>query len=115
LPRTTASYLPLLLQADPGNSWQAGRYDDVMPARWFQDTDRKALDVYLGLHREMEPGDRLARVFELCGMQESLQQANVRATFPAAGDSEVFLRVAARRLGRNLMIQAYGWDPDLHS
>ena len=92
-----------------------GAIDDVIPAPWFQDTDRKALDVYLRSHREMEPGERLARVFELCRRQESLQRANVRATFPTAGDSEVFLRVAARRRGRNLMIQAYGWDPDLHS
>jgi hypothetical protein len=33
---------------------------------------------------------------------------------PDAGDREVFLRVAARRLDRETMIQVYGWDPDLH-
>jgi hypothetical protein len=83
-----------------------------MPAEWFQDTDRKALDVYIRLHREMEPGERLARVFELCELQESLQISDVRTNFPGADEREVFLRVASRRLGRELMIRAYGWDPE---
>jgi hypothetical protein len=34
--------------------------------------------------------------------------------YPDADEREVFLRVAARRLGRKLTIAAYGWDPDLH-
>jgi hypothetical protein len=34
--------------------------------------------------------------------------------YPDADEREVFLRVAARRLGRDLMIAACGWDPDLH-
>jgi hypothetical protein len=83
-----------------------------MPAEWFQDTDRKALEVYLGLYREMEPGERLARIFELCDLQESLQMSDVRANFPEADEREVFLRVASRRLGRDLMIRVYGWDPE---
>ena len=61
----------------------------------------------------MTPGERVARVFELCAFQQSLQEANVRSMYPGADDREVFLRVAARRLGRDLMIAAYGWDPDL--
>lgn len=85
-----------------------------MPAEWLSDTDPKALEVYLKLHREMTPGERLARVFELCEFQRSLQMANVRAAYPNAGEEELFLRVAARRLGRELMIAAYNWDPDLH-
>ena len=85
-----------------------------MPGAWFADTDPKALEVYIQLHREMTPGQRLARVFELCAFQQSLQVANVRAMYPAASDAEVFLRVAARHLGRDLMIKVYNWDPDLH-
>lgn len=33
----------------------------------------------------------------------------MRAQYPHASEREVFLRVAARRLGRELMIKAYGW------
>lgn len=85
-----------------------------MLAEWFSDTSPDALEVCLRLHREMTPGQRLARVFELCDFQHSLQTANVRALYPDASEREVFLRVAARRLGRDLMVRAYSWDPDLY-
>ena len=59
-------------------------------------------------------GKRLARVFELGEFQEALQISNIRSMYPEAEDREVFLRLAARRLPRDLMIKAYSWDPDLH-
>jgi hypothetical protein len=68
-----------------------------MPAGWYEDTDPEALEVFLQLHRQMTPSQRVARVFEL-----------------TAGEREVFLRVAARRLDRETMIKAYGWDPELN-
>ncbi len=85
-----------------------------MPAEWFADTDPKALEVYIKLHQQMTPGERAARIFELCAFQQSLQEASVRSMYPEADEREVFLRVAARRLGRDLMIKVYDWDPDLH-
>ena len=81
---------------------------------WYQDTDPKALEVFLQLYRDMTPGERIARIFELTGFQENLQRASVRSMYPEASEREVFLRVAARRLDRETMIQVYGWDPDLH-
>jgi hypothetical protein len=90
------------------------QYDGEMPGEWLSDTDPEAREVYLGLHREMQPGERLAQVFELCEFQDSLQTSNVRAMYPRADEREIFLRVAARRLGRDLMIAAYNWDPDEH-
>jgi hypothetical protein len=85
-----------------------------MPAGWYQDTDPEALEVFLQLHRQMTPGERVARVFELTAFQESLQRASVRSMYPEVGEREVFLRVAARRLDRQTMIKVYGWDPELH-
>jgi hypothetical protein len=85
-----------------------------MPAGWYEDTDPQSLQVFLQLHRSMTPGQRASRVFELAAFQESLQRASVRSLYPQAGDREVFLRVAARRLDRETMIRVYGWDPDLH-
>jgi len=38
----------------------------------------------------------------------------VRAMYPEASEREIFLRVAARRLDRETMVRAYGWDPELH-
>ena len=62
----------------------------------------------------MTPGQRMSRVFELTEFQASLQRASVRSMYPDASEREIFLRVAARRLDRDTMIRAYGWDPDLH-
>lgn len=86
-----------------------------MLAAWFADTDPKALELYIRLHREMSPAERIARIFELCDLQQSLQVANERSMHPEASEEEIFLRVAARRLGRDLMIKVYNWDPDLHA
>jgi hypothetical protein len=85
-----------------------------MPAGWYEDTSPKALEIFLELHRNMDPSERTARVFELAEFQEGLQRASVRSMYPNADEREIFLRVAARRLGRELMIRAYGWDPALH-
>jgi hypothetical protein len=85
-----------------------------MSAGWYEDTDPEALEMFLELHRRMTPGQRLARVFELTAFAESLQRASVRSQHPEADEREIFLRVAARRLDRETMIRAYGWDPDLH-
>ncbi len=85
-----------------------------MPARWYEDTDPKALEVFLQLHREMTPGQRVAHIFEMVAFAEGLQRSSVRSMYPDASEREVFLRVAARRLDRETMIKVYGWDPDLH-
>ena len=85
-----------------------------MPAAWLDDTNPKAREVYCDLLRRMSPEERLARVFELNELQESLQRESVKQLYPSADEREVFLRVAARRLSRKIMINAYGWDPDLH-
>ncbi len=80
----------------------------------MDDTSPQALAVYLQLVREMTPGERVARVFELSDFQIALQESSVRAMYPLADEREVLVRVAARRFDRETMIKAYGWDPDLH-
>jgi hypothetical protein len=83
----------------------------MVPA-WYEDTDPKALKVFIELHRKMMPGERLARMFEMCEFAEALQTAAVRKMYPEAGAREVFLRVAERRLGRELTQKAYGWSSE---
>jgi hypothetical protein len=85
-----------------------------MPEGWYDDTDPESLEVFIQLHRELTPSQRLTRVFELNEFHEGLQRASVKAMYPEADEREVFLRVAARRLDREIMIKAYGWDPDEH-
>jgi hypothetical protein len=84
-----------------------------MSAGFYDDTDPKTLEVYFELLRDMTPGERAARIFELTAFQESLQRASVRSMYPQADEREVLMRVAARRLDRETMIRVYSWDPDL--
>jgi hypothetical protein len=86
-----------------------------MPGVWYADTDPKALALFIELHRKMTPGERVAPVFEMAAFQEGLQRSSVRSMYPDAGEREVFLRVAARRLDRETILRVYGWDPILHS
>ncbi len=85
-----------------------------MSVSLFEDTDPAALEVFLGLHRKMTPGERVSRVFEMAAFVENLQRSSVRSMYPKADEREIFLRVAARRLDRETMIRVYNWDPDLH-
>lgn len=80
-----------------------------MSSHWFSDTDPKALEVFLDLQRRMPPSEKLERVFQANALMRALAEADVRRLYPGAGDREVFLRAAARRLGPDLMKKAYGW------
>ena len=85
-----------------------------MPEAWLSDTDPQAREVHPNLFRAMTPGRACGPRFRICEFQQSLQESSVRSIYPDADEREVFLRVAARRLGRDLMIAATAGDPDLH-
>lgn len=61
--------------------------------------------------REMSPADKLGEVAALNNAFEQLFKAGVRIRYPSADDKEVVCRVLALRLGRNIMVRVYGWDP----
>lgn len=50
----------------------------------------------------------------LADLARKMAEAGVREAHPQAPDREVFLRVALRHLPRELMIRAYGWDPEIN-
>jgi hypothetical protein len=81
----------------------------------FTDTDPRALEVWHHLLRSKSPGERLMMALDLSELAIRMSEAGVRAQFPEASEREVFLRAAARRLPRDLMIRAYGWDPEEHA
>ena len=78
----------------------------------FTDTDPCTMEVWLELLRQKAPGERLAVTLSLADLALKMAEAGVRKVHPGAPDREVFLRVAARHLPRELMIRAYGWDPE---
>ena len=79
--------------------------------RW-SDTDPRAMEVFVDLHRRMPASQKVARAFEITEMLLRLSLSDVRRQFPEASEREVFLRMTARHLDRDLMIRAYGWHPD---
>jgi predicted RNA-binding Zn ribbon-like protein len=80
----------------------------------FTDTDPRAMEVWLELLRQKPPGERLATTLALTDLTLKMAEAGVRVSYPQASDREVFLRAAARHLSRELMVRAYGWDPELN-
>lgn len=82
-----------------------------MDSDFFSDTDPKALEVFLDIHRKMPVGRKIKMVFEMTEMVLAAAKAGVRLQYPDADEREVFLRATARRLDRETMIRAYGWDP----
>jgi hypothetical protein len=78
---------------------------------WMSDTSPEAFAKLVELQRAMSPDRKLHLTFDLSEMLMKLAEEDVRRQYPLANEREIFLRSAARRLGRDLMIRAYGWDP----
>jgi hypothetical protein len=78
----------------------------------FTDTDPRIMEVWLDMLRAKTPGERILMAFELSDFAVRASESGVRARYPEASEREIFLRSAALRLPRDLMIRAYGWDPE---
>ncbi len=78
------------------------------------DTDPRAREVLLELERQMSPGRKAALAFAMSRMVLRAAEAGVRLRYPNADEHEVLVRTAALHLDRELMIRAYGWDPEEH-
>lgn len=74
-----------------------------------QSVDEFVADRWRGLSASQR-FELVAALNESC---EQMAAAGVRLRHPSAGEGEVQRRVVALRLGRDLMIDVYGWDPDI--
>lgn len=63
--------------------------------------------------RSMSPAEKLAEVTQLTESAMALAEIGVRRRHPDADEAEVRRRVIALRVGRDLSVAAYGWDPDV--
>ena len=81
-------------------------------AQEYTDTDPRVMQVWVDLQRRMSPAEKLASVLSASQFVLQTYEMGVRHAYPQADDREVLLRVAARHLPRELMIGAYGWDPE---
>jgi hypothetical protein len=84
----------------------------IRPSDPYSDTDPRAMEVWLQLLRGKTEGEKIAMAFQMSEFAVRLSESGVRARYPNASEREIFLRSATLRLPRDLMIRAYGWDPE---
>ena len=82
-----------------------------MPTR-SADTSPEAEAVLVRLAREMPPGEKLQIAASMSRAIRELAEVGVRSRHPRASEDEVRRRVAALVLPREIVIAAYGWDPE---
>ncbi len=78
----------------------------------FLDTDPKTLRIWMDMQKKMSPAERVKLALDASEFMLEACRAGVKLQFPNASERELLLRTAARHLSRDLMIRAYGWDPD---
>lgn len=75
------------------------------------DTPRVVIDLVADRWRAMSAREKLDLVAGLNRTCDQLSESGVRRRHPAASDNDVHRRVLALRLGRDIMVSVYGWDP----
>lgn len=83
----------------------------VEPRTQAADTSRDAERILFEHYRRLGPSERLQLVFDLQATSDGLSLWGIRNRHPEADEREQRLRLAALKIGRELMIRAFGWDP----
>jgi hypothetical protein len=81
------------------------------PRPFSRDTALDVHELIIARFRAMTPAAKAQLVNALTRDCETLALAGIRIRHPDATADELRLRLGGMRLGRNLMIEAYGWDP----
>ena len=64
--------------------------------------------MYIELQRKLSPSEKLGRTFQYSTFISRLAESVLRQQWPNAGEREIFLRSARRRLGKELFHKVYG-------
>ncbi len=76
-----------------------GYHESVARFGDLSDTDPRAAEVWLTLHREMPMREKADMALRMFAMSMSLAEAGVRLNYPDASPREIRLRAAARLYG----------------
>ncbi|MCC2668246.1 MAG: hypothetical protein K0Q72_717 [Armatimonadetes bacterium] len=79
----------------------------------LNDTDPQVEAMLIEAYRRMAPSEKLASVQAGNRAVQKLQSADIRRRHPDADERELQLRLASRWIPRELMLKAFGWDPDV--
>lgn len=87
----------------------------VSPTTGVDDTDPKVRAMMIEAYRRMTPAEKLQRVIDLNRAVEAMALARIRKWYgPNLSEREEKLRLAALRLPREIMIEVFDWDPEVH-
>lgn len=78
-----------------------------------EDPDKKAERLRIEILTNMTPQQKADLVSQLTLAVQQLAFAGLRQADPAATDDEIWLRLAARRLGPDVIRKVYGVDVDV--
>ncbi|HWO20950.1 MAG TPA: hypothetical protein VNO30_19420 [Kofleriaceae bacterium] len=84
------------------------------PPRPGSDTPPEVERMMIELWRKATPEQKLQKVLSIGRMLNEFVLADLRQRYPEATERELQLRLAARSYDRDLMMKAFGWDPDVH-
>ncbi|HVT03933.1 MAG TPA: hypothetical protein VHL58_11240 [Thermoanaerobaculia bacterium] len=76
------------------------------------DTSAEADRVQFELFEKMSPSERAARMTGITLAVQQLAFSGMKVRHPNASDDELWLRLAAKRLGPELVKKIYGFDPE---
>jgi hypothetical protein len=79
---------------------------------WMSDTSPAALRTHLDINHRLPAEQKFRLVVEMYETMMATYAAQERKLHPEADDRVIFLRVAARRLGWDVVKRVYGWSPD---
>lgn len=80
----------------------------------FSDTDPEVERLVIEAYRRMTPEERFAKLLDVLRAGELLMRAGIRDRHGQdIGEAEERLRIGALRLGRETMVELFGWDPEV--
>ena len=77
------------------------------------DTDSRAEALQIDAYRRMSPAEKLRIVFDLQSAMDAIAMVGIRERHPRCNDEEARLRLASLKLDRELLVRAFGWDPEV--
>ena len=78
------------------------------------DTPPEVEEILLEGYRRMPPVEKLRQVFDLNRTAQRMAVLRIQARYgPNLAERELRLRLAALWLDREIMIEAFGWDPEV--
>jgi hypothetical protein len=76
-----------------------------------EDTSLEVEELLLQRYRELEVHEKIALILDLSRLSEDAALVGIRERYPEEPDRRHRLRLAALKYGRELVLEAFGWDP----